>query len=109
MSKLIVNSQNQLLKDKDARTKCTNEIFSSIKFIKINALEEFFLAKLHSFRKQEVKSLRTRLNYSAINIFTVWVTPQMILSCTFGLYVLLGHSLSPSNTFAIISLFQILQ
>lgn len=63
------------MKDKDARTKCANEIFSAIKFIKINALEKYFQNKLNLLRIQEIKSLKKRLNLSALNIFTVWLTP----------------------------------
>ncbi|CAD8193906.1 unnamed protein product [Paramecium pentaurelia] len=107
--KQIVKSQRKLLKDKDERTKIANEIFSQIKFIKINALEEHFLSKVEEAREKEIKSIKNRLYYSAINIFSVWLTPQLILSMTFGLYVYLGHQLNPSTTFAIISLFQILQ
>ena len=34
------------MKAKDIRTKSANELFSAIKFIKINALEEYFIEKL---------------------------------------------------------------
>ncbi|CAD8205655.1 unnamed protein product [Paramecium pentaurelia] len=108
-AKQIIKSQRKLLKDKDERTKIANEIFSQIKFIKINALEDHFLSKVEEARQKEIKSIKNRLKYSAINIFSVWLTPQLILSMTFGLYVYLGHQLNPSTTFAIISLFQILQ
>ena len=75
IGKLIVAKQNILMKDKDARTKCGNEIFSSIKFIKINVLEKYFQNKLNTLRIQEISSLKKRLNLSALNIFTVWLTP----------------------------------
>ncbi|CAD8199386.1 unnamed protein product [Paramecium octaurelia] len=107
--KQIINSQRTLLKDKDERTKIANEIFSQIKFIKINALEDHFLSKVSEARGKEINSIKNRLYYQAVNIFSVWLTPQLILSMTFGLYVYLGHQLNPSTTFAIISLFQILQ
>ncbi|CAK61097.1 unnamed protein product (macronuclear) [Paramecium tetraurelia] len=107
--KQIIKSQRTLLKDKDERTKIANEIFSSIKFIKINALEDHFLSKVSKARGKEINSIKNRLYYQAVNIFSVWLTPQLILSMTFGLYVYLGHQLNPSTTFAIISLFQILQ
>ncbi|KAM3143255.1 hypothetical protein pb186bvf_004587 [Paramecium bursaria] len=109
LGRMLITNQNKLMKDKDQRTKAANELFSNIKFIKINALEEYFYDKLQILRKKEVSSLRKRLYSSAANIFTVWLTPQMVLTFTFGLYVYLGHDLVPSNTFAIISLFQMLQ
>lgn len=36
----------KIMEAKDKRTRATNELFSSIKFIKINALEEFFIARV---------------------------------------------------------------
>jgi hypothetical protein len=36
--------------EKDKRTKATNELFSSIKFIKMNALEEYFIDRVDKFR-----------------------------------------------------------
>lgn len=90
---------------KDNRTKCANQIFTQIKFIKINALEEFFKSKLFAYRKEEVKYLYRRYFTNACIIFSVWLSPLLILNSVFGAYVWLGNTLTPSNTFAIISLF----
>ena len=43
IGKILKENQVLLMKAKDKRTKCANELFSSIKFIKMNALEEFFI------------------------------------------------------------------
>lgn len=42
------------MKSKDKRMKTTNEIFSSIKFIKVNAWEEYFYEKLDVKRMDEI-------------------------------------------------------
>lgn len=39
------------MKDKDRRMKITNEIFGQIKFIKVNAWEEFFYDRLDVARE----------------------------------------------------------
>ncbi|CAD8156307.1 unnamed protein product [Paramecium pentaurelia] len=105
----VIKSQVKLLEAKDNRIKQINEIFTQIKFIKINALEEYFLQKVYNLRQIEIKCLKDRLFYSAIIIFSGWLAPQIILSSTFGLYIYLGNTMNPSIIFSIISLFQILQ
>ena len=42
------------MKAKDERTKSANELFHSIKFIKINALEDYFVNKLLLLRNAEI-------------------------------------------------------
>ncbi|CAD8099082.1 unnamed protein product [Paramecium primaurelia] len=108
VGKQIVKAQKQVLKSKDNRVKETTEVFQLIKFIKINALEQFFLQKIYKLREIELKCIQNRLKYFSINVFIGWLSPQMILSFTFGLYVLLGNQLIPSKTFPIIGLLSIL-
>ncbi|CAK79181.1 unnamed protein product (macronuclear) [Paramecium tetraurelia] len=104
----IVKAQTKVLKSKDNRVKVTTEAFQLIKFIKINALEQYFLNKIYKLREIELESIKDRLQYFSINVFMGWLSPQMILSLTFGLYVLLGNELVPSKTFPIIGLLSIL-
>ncbi|CAD8077788.1 unnamed protein product [Paramecium sonneborni] len=105
----VIKSQVKLLEAKDNRIKQINEIFTQIKFIKINALEQYFLQKVFNLRSREVECLKDRLFYSAIIILSGWLAPQIILSSTFGFYIYLGNVMNPSIIFSIISLFQILQ
>ncbi|CAD8204753.1 unnamed protein product [Paramecium octaurelia] len=108
VGKQIVKAQKLVLKSKDNRVKETTEVFQMIKFIKINALEQFFQEKIFKLRQIELKCIKDRLKYFSINVFMGWLSPQMILSFTFGLYVLLGNQLIPSKTFPIIGLLSIL-
>ncbi|CAD8129121.1 unnamed protein product [Paramecium sonneborni] len=80
-----------------------------IKFIKVNAYEEYFRSKLIQYRNQEIKTLKTRFFASCLNILSAWLSPMLILNATFLIYVAIGNDLTPANTFAIISLFQSLQ
>lgn len=50
IGKILNKYQSTLMKDKDARTKCANEIFQQIKFIKVNAFEQYFRNKLTRLR-----------------------------------------------------------
>ncbi|CAD8188699.1 unnamed protein product [Paramecium pentaurelia] len=108
VGKQIVEAQKKVLKSKDNRVKETTEIFQLIKFIKINALEQYFLNKIYKLRQIELECIKDRLQYFSINVFMGWLSPQMILSFTFGLHVLLGNQLIPSMTFPIIGLLSIL-
>ncbi|CAD8103784.1 unnamed protein product [Paramecium sonneborni] len=109
VGKKIRQYQITMMKDKDKRTNCANEIFQQIKFIKVNAYEEYFRSKLNLLRNQEMKSLKSRFFASCLNILSVWLSPMLILNATFLIYVAIGNDLTPANTFAIISLFQSLQ
>ena len=48
------------MQKKDKRMKLAAEIFSSIKYIKVNALEEKFYSKIDNDRQEELKILRKR-------------------------------------------------
>ncbi|KAM3141562.1 hypothetical protein pb186bvf_006426 [Paramecium bursaria] len=109
VGKKMIQYQTVFMKDKDKRTKCANEIFQQIKFIKVNAFEEFFRNKLEQLRNQEIKTLRVRFFISCLNILSIWLSPMLILNATFAIFVSIGNDLTPSKTFAIISLFQMLQ
>lgn len=47
MGKRSIRLQKLYMKEKDKRIKITTEIFSSIKFVKVNAWEEYFYDKLN--------------------------------------------------------------
>jgi hypothetical protein len=42
------------MKEKDKRIKITTEIFGTIKFVKVNAWEEYFYDKLNAQREKEL-------------------------------------------------------
>ena len=93
---------------KDKRTKNTNELFSSIKFIKMNALEEFFMGRLNKSREKEIKILKSRFMYNGLSIMSIWISPVLVVNATFAMYILLGNNLNAGDAFAMISLFNIL-
>jgi hypothetical protein len=93
------------MKAKDERTKSSNELFYSIKFVKINALEDFFVKKLLILRDIEISLIQKEYIVTAFSVLSVWISPLLIQNATFTMYVLLGNNLTPANTFAIISIF----
>ncbi|CAD8189167.1 unnamed protein product [Paramecium octaurelia] len=104
LGKQLLLSQKAVLKSKDDRIKQTNEVFQQIKFIKINAYESIFQNKIEQLREAERICIKKRLDHFSFNVFFGWLTPQLILSLSFGVYVYMGNELTPSKVFPIISL-----
>ena len=48
IGKSSIKLQKLYMKEKDKRIKVTTEIFNSIKFVKVNAWEEYFYDKLNA-------------------------------------------------------------
>lgn len=92
----------------DSRTKFANQIFSSIKFVKINAFEQYFQKKLYELRDKEISLIRWRFSMSCLAILTVWMTPMLIINAIIIIFISLGNELEAGNIFAIISLFEVL-
>jgi ATP-binding cassette, subfamily C (CFTR/MRP), member 1 len=74
------------MKKKDERIKKTNEMFNNIRFIKMAALENFFLDKLDTARADELKLLRKNLLRATLSIFFNWFSPTMFLFVMFFSY-----------------------
>jgi ABC-type multidrug transport system fused ATPase/permease subunit len=94
---------------KDQRTKATTEMLSQMKFIKMNALENYFIEKVLLVRTKELSIIRTWFLIVCLQVLSVYITPMLIINGTFALYVGLNNQMSAASTFTIISLFQVLQ
>lgn len=108
VGRILQTNQKDLMIAKDKRTKSANELFFSIKFIKLNALENFFIDKLAILRNKEMDILRRRFIFNGLSIMSVWMSPVLVVNATFAMYILMGNNLTPANAFAMISLFQVL-
>ena len=108
IGKFIFSAYAAIMKAKDKRTKLANEIFSAIKFIKINAYEDYFLNNLEILRKDELSCIRKRFIISIITSFSVWMAPSLVTNATFGMFLGLGNTLDAAKAFGLISLFMIL-
>lgn len=93
----------------DNRMKITNEVFNNIKFIKVNAWEEYFYDKLINRRNEEIGWYHKKFLAESYSTYSMWLTPKMILAATFGTYVALGHNLTPPIAFSIMSLYGYIQ
>jgi ATP-binding cassette, subfamily C (CFTR/MRP), member 1 len=109
ISRVTGRYQKEFAKATDNRMKITNEVFNNIKFIKVNAWEEYFYDKLMARRGEEVEWLRKKMFMESVSTFSMWLAPKWILAATYGLYVLTGGELTPQKTFSIMSLYGYIQ
>lgn len=109
ISKYYTVFQKKLLFAKDDRMKLANEIISSIKMIKVNAWESFFLEKISAVREKELSWLKKSLTTSVLLIFSLYLTPQLILGATFTMYTLMDNPMTAENVFTLVSTFVVVQ
>ncbi|KRX07923.1 P-loop containing nucleoside triphosphate hydrolase [Pseudocohnilembus persalinus] len=108
ITKLQVKYQKILMTKKDGRMKVTNEIFGQIKFIKVNAWEEFFYDRLNVKREDELATLKTKIYVQILSIIVFWLTSPLIINAVFAWYSLAGNKLTADVCFPVISLFNAL-
>jgi ABC-type multidrug transport system fused ATPase/permease subunit len=93
----------------DNRMKGTNEVYNAIKFIKVNAWEEYFYDRLDERRETELFNFRRRFISESFSTFSMWLTPKLILAVTFTIYTLTDHTLDPVTAFTTQAIFAFLQ
>lgn len=102
-------AQRELMKKKDERVKVTNEVFSSIRLLKMYGWEESFEKRLDGIREAELKFLR---RYQLLNIISsaMWsVAPILTGVGTFAVYTALYGTLEAGVAFSALSLFNVLR
>ncbi|EQC27313.1 hypothetical protein SDRG_14934 [Saprolegnia diclina VS20] len=109
--------QKRVMQFKDDRTKLCNEVFAGVKVIKCQAWEESFVSRIQTkrtselaqLRTSELAQLRTYLVTRAVSNAMSNGLPAFTAVASFGLYVLLGHSLDVSTALTSLALFNILR
>ena len=91
LTKRTFQYNKQLLQEKDARMKVTQEILDIIRYIKINAIEKFFYNKVDEKRASEISFYKKKGFMDVLSIFTYWLSCPLIISATFYTYILLGN------------------
>lgn len=109
LSRSTSKYQKEYANGTDARMKITNEVFNNVKFVKVNAWEEYFYDKLIKRREEEVGWLQKKFLSEAYSTYSMWLTPKLILAATFGTFVAMGGALNPPTAFAIMNLYGYIQ
>mmetsp|Transcript_53178 Transcript_53178/g.79395 ORF Transcript_53178/g.79395 Transcript_53178/m.79395 type:complete len:1217 (-) Transcript_53178:551-4201(-) len=101
--------QKQLMKAKDKRIEAHNEVFGSMKVIKIQGWEETFQERIEDLRKTELRQLFKYIMGRCLN-YMLWTSvPLFIALATFATYVLLGNTLDVATALTALALFEILR
>ncbi|MCJ1448024.1 MAG: hypothetical protein MMC23_008537 [Stictis urceolatum] len=93
----------------DQRVSLTQEILSSVRFVKYFGWEESFLNRLNEIRKREIRSIQVLLAIrNAINAVSM-ALPIFASMLSFITYSLSNHSLDPAPIFSSLALFNSLR
>ena len=101
--------RTQLGAVKEQRTAETSQFFSKMRFVKINALEEFVFARLARIRAKESLILRARLKIEVLIVFSLWAAPSLINLAVFAIMTARAEAFRPFVVFSLVSLSQLLQ
>ncbi|XP_027870979.1 multidrug resistance-associated protein 9 isoform X1 [Xiphophorus couchianus] len=105
LAKLINKFRWKAMQLTDGRVRTMNEILNSIKLIKMYAWEESFEKKIAGLRKKEKKQVRLVSYIQNINTSITSIIPTVATVLTFLVHTLLGLSLTTSDAFTTIAIF----
>ncbi|KAJ7054182.1 multidrug resistance-associated ABC transporter [Mycena amicta] len=110
IGKIIIRTQQALMKAKDERIALTNEILGGIRMIKFMAWERNFEAKLWAIRDKELEGQKTTYLMKTLLTAIGNLIPLLFALASFGHYTITRHeTLSPSIAFTAILIFNGIQ
>eukprot|EP00928_Gymnodinium_smaydae_P039135 TRINITY_DN26803_c0_g3_i1.p1 TRINITY_DN26803_c0_g3~~TRINITY_DN26803_c0_g3_i1.p1 ORF type:complete len:1351 (-),score=174.93 TRINITY_DN26803_c0_g3_i1:204-4199(-) len=109
LSTRVKKAQRALMEVKDERVKMTNEVFSSVRLLKMYSWEDSFEKCINDIREKELRFLR---RYQLLNIISsaMWsVAPILTGVATFAVYTTCYGTLSAGTAFSALALFNVLR
>ncbi|RMZ88029.1 hypothetical protein DV736_g4741, partial [Chaetothyriales sp. CBS 134916] len=100
--------RREINKITDQRLQLTQEVVSSVRFIKLFAWESTFLSRLAKIRKQEIHKIFILLSIRNGILAVAVVTPILASMLTFVTYALTKHVLNAAPVFSSLALFNVL-
>lgn len=101
--------QKNVMKNKDQRTRLTNEVLQGIRVIKFFAWEDSFRDAITVIRNVELRDLRKSAYLTSIVMFMWMSTPLFVSIITFTAYTLANNELTATTAFTSLALFNILR
>ena len=109
VGKKLAKLRKELVGHTDARIKCTSEVITGIKAIKLYAWEDPYLKKVKELRETELLWIRRTAVYSIANSIIYFSTPILVSLAAFVAYSLLGNELTADKAFPALALFNLLR
>ena len=91
----------------DKRSKLVTDVFNNIRFIKINGLEDEYLARLLLIKEEELRWVGYNFYRAMASIFVNNAFPQFFIATVFGIYLYQGGQLSLEIAFAAQFIFKV--
>ncbi|PYH40482.1 ATP-binding cassette transporter YOR1 [Aspergillus saccharolyticus JOP 1030-1] len=107
--KSLITLRRAVNKITDQRVSLTQEILSSVKFVKFFGWESSFLERLEDTRKREISSIRRLLVIRHAITVSMLSLPALSSMLSFITYALTNHALSPDRIFSSLALFNALR
>ncbi|XP_073104173.1 ABC transporter C family member 13 isoform X5 [Elaeis guineensis] len=108
ISTMIISATEKMMKQKDERIRGAGELLTYIRTLKMYSWEHLFTERLMERRAMEVQHLSTKKYLDAWCVFFWATTPTLFSLSTFGIFALMGHSLSAATVFTCVALFNTL-
>ncbi|KAJ3168373.1 hypothetical protein HDU87_001172 [Geranomyces variabilis] len=97
-----------VLKHADDRIKTIREVLYGIKIIKLRAIEQFFLKKIHAVREKQLAGLKIWYTLFGASISIGVSIPVLLPIAAFLVYSAIESTLDPTKIFPSLVLFQVL-
>ncbi|KAI0008057.1 P-loop containing nucleoside triphosphate hydrolase protein [Xylariaceae sp. FL0662B] len=107
--KSSIRRQSEIRQTSNARISLTQEILRSSRFVKFNAWERPFLAKLRDLRKKEIGLLTKLLLTKDVVHVISFSLPVFAAMLSFIVFSKTGHRLTAANVFSSLTLFSTLR
>ena len=100
MYSLCVKLERQLLLVKDQRISVLSNIFQNIRYVKFQAMENFFIKVVYEIRKKELGYIRWVYFVFSVVIFFNWLTPAASIVALYWSYFLIYNVMTVQNFMA---------
>ncbi|CAM6124334.1 unnamed protein product [Calypogeia fissa] len=108
IASFMCSANESMMKEKDERVRRIGELLMYIRTLKMYTWEQFFLERVMQSREQELKFLGIKKYLDACCVYFWACTPTIFSLLTFGLFVMLGYTLTAATVFTSLALFNIL-
>ena len=109
IGKLLTKVTKIYILQSDKRVKFIGELINGIKITKFYCWEIPLMDEVYKYRNKEMKQILKKIKYLSIMTMLNVATPQAMGLAMFGMYVLLGGTLTVSKVFSVLTLIHLIR